>query len=112
MCALGDFLVLSASVLRQTARYLPHHRSGNASKTHPKSSHDKFKTVSEYKTGGGKDAKTNMEATGEIGTVLRGLRHAHGKEGNRGNGNIVKVFQRTKQGKPTAWEKGGTRGAF
>ena len=33
-------------VLRQIARYLPHHRSGNASKTHPKSSHDKFKTAS------------------------------------------------------------------
>ena len=29
------------------ARYLPHHRSGNPSKTHPnKSSHDKFKTAS------------------------------------------------------------------
>ena len=26
--------------------YLPHHRSENASKTHPKSSHDKFKTAS------------------------------------------------------------------
>ncbi|WP_204502689.1 hypothetical protein, partial [Bacteroides gallinaceum] len=35
-------------VLRQIARYLPHHRSGNASKTHPKSSHDKFKTASEF----------------------------------------------------------------
>ena len=35
-------------VLRQIARYLPHHRSKNASKTHPKSSHDKFKTASEY----------------------------------------------------------------
>lgn len=46
MCALGDFLVLFAPVLRQIARYLPHHRSGNASKTHPKSSHDKFKTAS------------------------------------------------------------------
>ncbi|WP_204502634.1 MULTISPECIES: hypothetical protein, partial [Bacteroides] len=34
-------------VLRQIARYLPHHRSKNASKTHPKSSHDKFKTASE-----------------------------------------------------------------
>ena len=31
---------------RQIARYLPHHRSENASKTHPKSSHDKFKTAS------------------------------------------------------------------
>ena len=31
---------------RQIARYLPHHRSKNASKTHPKSSHDKFKTAS------------------------------------------------------------------
>ena len=47
VCALGDFLVLSAPVLRQIARYLPHHRSGNASKTHPKSSHDKFKTASQ-----------------------------------------------------------------
>ncbi|OUP30933.1 hypothetical protein B5F25_12865 [Bacteroides sp. An19] len=46
VCALGDFLVLSASVLRQIARYLPHHRSENASKTHSKSSHDKFKTAS------------------------------------------------------------------
>ena len=43
VCALGDFLVLSASVLRQIARYLPHHTSGNASKTHSKSSHDKLK---------------------------------------------------------------------
>ena len=33
-------------MLRQIARYLPHHRSENASKTHPKSSHDKFKTAS------------------------------------------------------------------
>ena len=33
-------------VLRQIARYLPHHRSENASKTHPKSSHDKSKTAS------------------------------------------------------------------
>ena len=48
MCALGDFLVLFAPVLRQIARYLPHHRSENASKTHPKSSHDKFKTASKY----------------------------------------------------------------
>ena len=47
MCALGYFLVFSASVLRQIARYLPHHTNGNASKTHPKSAHDKFKTVSE-----------------------------------------------------------------
>ena len=46
VCALGDFLALFAPVLRQIARYLPHHRSGNASKTHPKSSHDKFKTAS------------------------------------------------------------------
>jgi len=49
VCALGDFLVLSASVLRQIARYLPHHRSENVSKTHPKSSHDKFKTASKLK---------------------------------------------------------------
>ena len=34
--------------LRQIARYLPHHRSENASKTHPKSSHDKFKTASKF----------------------------------------------------------------
>ena len=33
---------------RQIARYLPHHRSENASKTHPKSSHDKFKTASYF----------------------------------------------------------------
>ena len=46
VCALGDFLVLFAPVLRQIARYFPHHRSENASKTHPKSSHDKFKTAS------------------------------------------------------------------
>ena len=46
VCALGDFLVLFAPVLRQIARYLPHHTNGNASKTHPKSSHDKFKTAS------------------------------------------------------------------
>ena len=36
-------------VLRQIARYLPHHRSENASKTHPKSSHDKFKTASKLR---------------------------------------------------------------
>ena len=44
--AVLDFLVLSAPVLRQIARYLPHHKSENASKTHPKSSYDKFKTAS------------------------------------------------------------------
>ena len=44
------FLVLFAPVLRQIARYLPHHRSKNASKTHPKSSHDKFKTASKNPT--------------------------------------------------------------
>ena len=58
------FLVLFAPVLRQIARYLPHHKSENASKTHPKSSHhksenaskthpksshDKFKTASKNK---------------------------------------------------------------
>ena len=32
MCALGDFLVFFTPVLRQIARYLPHHRSENASK--------------------------------------------------------------------------------
>ena len=39
-------LMYPFSCLRQIARYLPHHRSENASKTHPKSSHDKFKTAS------------------------------------------------------------------
>ena len=38
----------SCVLCRQIARYLPHHRSENASKTHPKSSHDKFKTASKY----------------------------------------------------------------
>ena len=47
VCALGDFLALFAPVLRQIARYLPHHRNKNDSKTHPKSSHDKFKTTSD-----------------------------------------------------------------
>ena len=46
VCALGDFPAIFVSVLRQIARYLPHHRNKTASKTHPKSSHDKFKTVS------------------------------------------------------------------
>ena len=41
--------VLWAIFWRQIARYLPHHRSENASKTHPKSSHDKFKTASKCK---------------------------------------------------------------
>ncbi len=40
------FLVLFVPVLRQIARYLPHHRTKNDSKTHPQSSHDKFKAVS------------------------------------------------------------------
>ena len=46
VCALGDFPAIFVSVLRQIARYLPHHGNKTASKTHPKSSHDKFKTVS------------------------------------------------------------------
>ena len=41
-------LMYPFSVLRQIARYLPHHRSENASKTHPKSAHDKFKTASGF----------------------------------------------------------------
>ena len=41
------FPVCFPDFIRQIARYLPHHRSGNASKTHPKSSHDKFKTASQ-----------------------------------------------------------------
>lgn len=35
VCVWGDFF-LSVSVFHQIARYLLHHRSGNASKTHPK----------------------------------------------------------------------------
>jgi len=49
VCALGDFLILPVSVLRQIARYLPHSKDARfcvSTKTHPKSSHDKFKTVS------------------------------------------------------------------
>ena len=42
------FLGLMYPFSCQIARYLPHHRSENASKTHPKSSHDKFKTASEF----------------------------------------------------------------
>ena len=45
------FPVCFPDFIRQIARYLPHHRSGNASKTHPKSSHDKFKTASEVSLG-------------------------------------------------------------
>ena len=41
-----SFMLVSLHRNRQIARYLPHHRSENASKTHPKSSHDKFKTAS------------------------------------------------------------------
>ena len=48
VCALGDFLVLFVPVLRQIARYLPPHRTKNDSKTHPRSSHDKFKTASNF----------------------------------------------------------------
>ena len=47
-CCRADSLS-AAPVLRQIARYLPHHRSENASKTHPKSSHDKFKIASKLK---------------------------------------------------------------
>ena len=45
---LGLMYPFSCVLLRQIARYLPHHRSENASKTHPKSSHDKFKTASGF----------------------------------------------------------------
>ena len=45
--ALGDSLAVSAPALRQIARYLPHHSGENGLKTHPKSSHDKFKTASD-----------------------------------------------------------------
>ncbi|CCZ70551.1 unknown [Bacteroides sp. CAG:702] len=40
------FLVLSPLFFGQIARYLPITEAKNASKTHPKSSHDKFKTAS------------------------------------------------------------------
>ncbi len=36
----------SLFIYTQMARYLSHHTNGNASKIHPKSSHDKFETVS------------------------------------------------------------------
>ena len=35
----------SPFIYTQMARYLSHHTNGNASKTHSKSAHDKFKTV-------------------------------------------------------------------
>ena len=68
VCALGDFLVLSAPVLRQIARYLPH-RSENASKTHPKSSHDKFKTASKPLWSGSNESPQNSfgASCGRIG---------------------------------------------
>ena len=50
LCFRNSCIACKIINLRQIARYLPHHRSGNASKTHPKSSHDKFKTAS-YKQG-------------------------------------------------------------
>ncbi|MBU3856968.1 MAG: hypothetical protein H9928_10540, partial [Candidatus Phocaeicola excrementipullorum] len=37
------FPVCFPAFTRQTARCHPHHTNGNASKTHPKSAHDKFK---------------------------------------------------------------------
>ena len=47
VCALGDFGGPSCFCFSsEIARYLPYHTNGNASKTHPKSSHDKFKTAS------------------------------------------------------------------
>ena len=46
LIVLEAVLNFSKKFLRQIARYLPHHRSENASKTHPKSAHDKFKTAS------------------------------------------------------------------
>ena len=60
MYPLGDFLVLSAPVLRQIARYLPHSKDARfcvSTKTHPKSSHDKFKTAS-YRVLIGDDSKS------------------------------------------------------
>ena len=43
------FLGLSAPVLRQIARYLPHSKDARfCVSTHPKSSHDKFKTASYF----------------------------------------------------------------
>ena len=66
MCALGDFPASFASVLRQIARYLPRHGSKTASKTHPKSSHDKFKTVSKTPPpcrGGGPKGRRGLTST-------------------------------------------------
>ena len=51
LCEYLEAVLNFSNVLRQIARYLPHHRSENASKTHPKSSHDKFKTASLSKCG-------------------------------------------------------------
>ena len=54
MCALGDFFVLSAPVLRQIARYLPHSKDAKfcvSTKTHPKSAHDKFKQLLKTENG-------------------------------------------------------------
>ena len=47
-CVLWAIFWSFSLLLRQIARYLPHYRSENASKTHPKSSHDKFKTASKF----------------------------------------------------------------
>ncbi|MBM6891271.1 hypothetical protein H6A30_13635 [Bacteroides caecigallinarum] len=70
---MGDFLVLFAPVLRQIARYLPHHRSENASKTHPKSSHDKFKTASNYHEDGDGGVKWRVPNLNELVMMRRAL---------------------------------------
>ena len=49
-CVLWAIFWSFSLLFRQIARYLPHRRSENASKTHPKSSHDKFKTASKLVT--------------------------------------------------------------
>jgi hypothetical protein len=50
-CVLGRFLLLSASVFRQTVRYLPPHTSENASKKSFQISTRQFKTVFKLKAG-------------------------------------------------------------
>lgn len=82
---LGDFLAISASVLRQIARHLPHHGSKTAPKTHPKSSHDKFKTASEQTDNnaaaggrGGPHGRNRRLPTGGPGLPAHG-QHGHGQ---------------------------------
>lgn len=82
---LGRFFAIFASVLRQIARYLPHHGSKTAPKTHPKSSHDKFKTASEQTDNnaaaggrGGPHGRNQRLPTGGPGLPAHG-QHGHGQ---------------------------------